>query len=214
MLWETMTCLHMSNHIQRIFLKKVFHVNCRKPLSYSALFSLVCLFHACGFRYLYSVGNRIFVYKPKFSWIHISIFWLSPSVSLRQQTELMFALPAQPWCVPCFSEWHYCPPGRSSQKPGNQSGSVTSHWSARSTILLPNCFSALNSPLSPAATTLVQALIIFRFDPLASSSPLPLVSLKFTSQANCLIETLSIPLTYHVTYTEVPHWTVASSLFP
>lgn len=121
MLWETMICLHISNHIQRIFLKKVFHVNCRKPLSYSTLFSLVCLFHACGFKYLYSVGSHIFVYKPEFSWIHISSFWLGPSVSLRQQTELMFSLPAQPCCVPCFSEWHYCPPGRSSQKPGNQS---------------------------------------------------------------------------------------------
>lgn len=143
------------------------------------------------------------------------IQFLAKSLCVPQTADRAHVRSACPaLCVPCFSEWHYCPPGRASQKPGNQSGSFTSQWSSRFTILLPNCFSALNSPLSPTAATLVQALKIFRFDSLASSSPLPLVSLKFTSEANCLVETLPIPLISHMTYTEVPHWTVASSLFP
>ena len=120
MLWGTTICSHISSHIQRIFLKKVFQVHCSKLLSCSVPFSLVSLSRACDFR------PSVFCWlpplcRPEFSWIHIPSFWLSTSASLKQQTGLTSPMLTQtPWAsVSCSSEWHYRPPGCSSQKPGN-----------------------------------------------------------------------------------------------
>lgn len=77
---------------------------------------------------------------------------------------------------------------------------IAESWESSSglSLLLPiksycsaSCFSPLNSPLSPTATTLVQALIIFCLNHCTFlQSPLFFVLLKIMSQVNCLVETL------------------------